>query len=280
MAYYHRLVPHDQWFIGLGRKDPVTRSFFRIGDEIVICPRCRAVTRKDSWLYAHNRCTVCEMESDGFQELPTLTREALSDVAGVRIGVPVRRPHPAPPPFVGRPPAPLRDHPTPANVNNREGNGFATNFIRGLAAFSFLYFVYFYGLNPAVDTKIHNRRAPSQFMYISTQDAGSRVYLRPAPKREGGHLVFRHGDKVEVTGYSNDWAQVRHGKVVGYVSSNLLVTTPPAKRELRANQQTKRTNSISPKKKSDRETVSFYLGGYIGSQRHKDDMKKVSELLK
>lgn len=59
----HKLNSKDQWFIDLERKDPLTQSVFKTGDEVVICEHCNTVILKSSWddCLLHNRggCCIC-----------------------------------------------------------------------------------------------------------------------------------------------------------------------------------------------------------------------------
>ena len=52
----YTLNTRDQWFLVMGRKDPLTGGQFQIGDSVVVCRRCRTVHLTDTWYFAPNGC--------------------------------------------------------------------------------------------------------------------------------------------------------------------------------------------------------------------------------
>lgn len=58
----HRLTTHDNWFLAMGRVDPIAKEPFRTGDEVVVCAKCRTVHLADIWDMCQ-QCAVCGNKS-------------------------------------------------------------------------------------------------------------------------------------------------------------------------------------------------------------------------
>ena len=43
------LDENKQWFIEMGRIDPMTREHFRLGDNVVVCRDCKMVSLASTW---------------------------------------------------------------------------------------------------------------------------------------------------------------------------------------------------------------------------------------
>lgn len=52
-----KLRQKEQWFIDMGKKDPLTGEKFKVGDVIVICVICKTPHLYDSWSYNKNQCS-------------------------------------------------------------------------------------------------------------------------------------------------------------------------------------------------------------------------------
>ena len=55
----HKLTTQDQWFLDFRRHDPLQLSEFKIGDEVVVCKKCKCVQTYDSWEFNENKCLLC-----------------------------------------------------------------------------------------------------------------------------------------------------------------------------------------------------------------------------
>lgn len=55
----HKLNSQDQWFLNLRRRDPLQGSEFELGDQVVVCTKCKCVQTYDSWAFNENKCVEC-----------------------------------------------------------------------------------------------------------------------------------------------------------------------------------------------------------------------------
>lgn len=55
----HKLNSQDQWFLSLRRRDPLQKSEFELGNQVVVCTKCKCVQTYDSWAFNGNKCVEC-----------------------------------------------------------------------------------------------------------------------------------------------------------------------------------------------------------------------------
>lgn len=54
----HKLTHNDAWFLAMERIDPLAKEPFKVGDDVVVCARCKAVQLEDIWNMGQ-QCAVC-----------------------------------------------------------------------------------------------------------------------------------------------------------------------------------------------------------------------------
>ena len=55
----HKITSRDQWFLNMRRRDPLQGREFEVGDNVVVCTKCKCVQTYDSWEFNENTCVQC-----------------------------------------------------------------------------------------------------------------------------------------------------------------------------------------------------------------------------